>query len=136
MFGGDELVAQLPRVGLRFIEYLIQLPGERRLRARLLGISRHLASNCLAQLCHADTELLKNGDDDSFVLSEERHQEMEVVHERIAGASRQIHRFIECFRRFYCESIWIDHEIDEGFCFVVAAEKVQRWCRIKPAKLA
>src|SRR6266550_6662638 len=34
---------------------------------------------------------------------------MEIVDERIAGASREIDCFVECFGRFDCEAVRVDH---------------------------
>jgi hypothetical protein len=109
VLGRDELVAEVFRVGLGFIENLIQLSGERRLRVRLLWEARHLATDRLSKLRNADAELLEDGNDDAFVLREEGEEEMQVVDERIPRAAREIDRFIQGVGRFYGEPIWIDH---------------------------
>jgi hypothetical protein len=109
VLGRDELVAEVFRVGLGFIEDLVQLSGERGLRVRLFWEARHLATDRLAKLRNADAELLEDGNDDAFILREEREEQMKVVDERIARAAREINRFIQGVGRFYGEPIWIDH---------------------------
>jgi hypothetical protein len=76
----------------------------------LLGIPRHLTADGFAKLGDADTQLLENGNNDPFVLGEERQEEMQIVDERISGAPSEIDRFVERFTRFYSQSVRIDHE--------------------------
>jgi len=52
---------------------------------------------------------LQNRDNDTLILCKQRKQQMEVVDERIPGAAREVYCFVEGFRRFDGETVWIDH---------------------------
>src|SRR5665811_1673585 len=56
---------------------------------------------------------------------------MQVVDERIAGAAREVHRFVEGFGRFYGEAVWIDHCLPGGE-HRESVITVQRRCRKNP----
>ncbi len=83
VLGRDEFVAEFLGVRLGFVEDLVQLAGERRLGVRLLRVSRHLAADGLAQLRHADAELLQDGNDDPLVLRKESKEQVQIVDERV-----------------------------------------------------
>lgn len=109
MLGRYELVTELARIGLGFVEYLIQLSGERRLSVRLLGVSSHLAPDRFSQLGHTDAEFLQDWNDDALILGEHGEEQVQVVDERIPGPPSEVHCLAECFGGFYSEPVRIDH---------------------------
>src|SRR5690242_5092266 len=130
----NELVPKVSRISFGLVENLIDLARQSWLGVRLFRIARSLSSDHLTQLGQADAEFLQDGHDDALVLVEQRGQQVEVVDERIARATREINRGVKRFGCFYGEFVWIDH-----LMFRICRKRrlgVQRRCRIKSAKLA
>ena len=111
VLGRNEFVPQFFCVAFSFVEYLVQLARESRLRIGLLRVARHLAPDCFSQLCDADAELLQDGNDDALVLREQGHEQMQVINERVPGTSREVDCFVQRFGCFYCKAIRIDHRV-------------------------
>ncbi len=105
----NKLVAQLLGVCFGFVENLVQFARKRGLGVRLLGIPRHLATDGLAKLRDTDAKLLHDGNDDPLVLREERHEQMQIVDERIPRASGEVNRLVERFACLYRQTVRIDH---------------------------
>ena len=89
VLGRDVFVAERLGFVLGFVEDLVELARQRRLRVALLRIARDLARDLLAQRGDARAELLQNGNDDALVLLEERGEQMEIVDDRIAVPARE-----------------------------------------------
>jgi len=111
MLGRHKLVAELLGVGFCLVKNLIDLARESRLRVGLLRVASHLAADHFAQLRYADAELLKNRHNDPLVLGEQGEQQVQIVHEGIARAAREIDGLVEGFGCLDGETVWIDHRL-------------------------
>ena len=109
VLGRHEGVLQLSRFVVGSVEDLVELAGETRLRAALLGIARDLLLNSLAKAVHIDAELVEERDDDPLGLAKQREQQVPVVDERIAVLARERNALVECLGGFHREAISIQH---------------------------
>ena len=94
---------------LGFVEDLVELARQRRLRVALLGILVDPAGDLLAQRGDARAELLEDGNDDALVLLEQRGEQVEVVDDRIAVRRASVDRFVQRLAGLHGELFGIDH---------------------------
>jgi len=103
------LVAEPFRLILGFIENLVQLARECRLRIGLLGVSVDLARDLFAQRRYTRAELLENRDDDTLILLEQGLQEMEIVDDGISVFSSGVDRLVQRLGGFDGKLLRVDH---------------------------
>ena len=109
VLGGDVLVAECLGFLFGAIENLGQLARQIRLGVALLRVARNLRLRLVAEGGYTHAKLLQNRNDDPFVLREEGKEQMEVVNDRVARATRCRDGFVERFARFDREAVCIDH---------------------------
>jgi hypothetical protein len=114
MLGRHELVAELFRLVLGTIEYLVQLARYRRLRIALLWQTVDLARHLIAKRRHADADLLQNRNDDSFVLLEQSAEQVEIVNDGVAGTAGRRRGLVQRLAGFHGKTVWIDHVIPKS----------------------
>ena len=114
MLGADIVVAERLGIGVGTIEYLIQLARDLRLCIALFRISRGVGFRPLAQLGRLHARLLQQRHHDAVLLCDEREQQMHVIHQRIAGATRRCDGFIDCFAGLDRKAVGIQHQANRG----------------------
>ena len=114
MLGTDVVVAKRLRIDIGAIEHLIELARNLRLCIALLGIPRCFGLGTLLQFGDTDTGLLEQRHHDPVLLRKQRQQQMQIVHERIAGTAGQRHRFVDSVARLDGEAIRIQHGASSG----------------------
>jgi hypothetical protein len=88
VLGAHVLVAEGLGLLLGLVEDRAQFACEVGLGVGLLGVARDLALERLRERRDRDTHLLQDGDDDALILREERGEEVRVVDQRVAVATR------------------------------------------------
>ena len=101
---------------LGLIEHGGELASEARLRVALLGVSRDLALERLAEWRDGHTHLLQDRHDDAVVLCEQGDEEVRVVDQRVAVPTRVADRFGQGFLGLYGQAIGGEHS--RGRCEV------------------
>jgi hypothetical protein len=109
VLGRHVLVAECLRLVLGFIEDLIELARQRRLRVGLFRISLDLAGDLLAQPGHIRAELLQDGNDDALLLIEERAEQVEILDDGVSVLASGVDGFVQRLAGLYGELLRIDH---------------------------
>ena len=110
MLRGDVRVAQRlgERVGV--LQSGVELARDRRSRATLLNRqSINLALGLRPNLRNVEPGLLQHGDDDAFVLFEEREKQVRVIDDGVAALGRECDRTLHGFPGLHRQSLWSNH---------------------------
>ena len=95
--------------GLGTVDDVVQLTRQVGLGIGLLRVSPDVALDALAKLGDIDAKLLQDRDDDAFLLRQQRVQEVQVVHLRVAIPPGKRERVVQRFGRFYGKAVRINH---------------------------